>query len=264
MDIKIIAEYIRKRLENNDENEKFSIKEIAEKFGYTKYEFSRKFKKETGFSAKEFVSVLKLEKSLQKLIKEDKSVILAQLESGYESSGSFSNIFRKNTGLSPREYRKNIVKLHEIVNKYKENKESSEETYYEYMKINGKSNCTVYLKYPENYKSEMTFVGLFKTPIPSHAPVIGKAVIPEKVNNRCTFKNIPDGKYYILACSVEKNGKIFRYFDLKNCLRGKVEKQLIFPSEKEEKFEILFREAIPEDPPILINLPNLLFKVIGK
>ena len=45
MDIKIIAEYIRKRLENNDENEKFSIKEIAEKFGYTKYEFSRKFKK---------------------------------------------------------------------------------------------------------------------------------------------------------------------------------------------------------------------------
>lgn len=227
MDIKIIAEYMREKLESYDENEKFSIKEIAEKFGYTKYEFSRKFKKETGFSAKEFVSVLKLEKSLQKLIKEDKSVILAQLESGYESSGSFSNIFRKNTGLSPREYRKNIVKL-------------------------------------QNYKSEMTFVGLFKTPIPSHAPVIGKAVISKKVNNRCTFKNIPDGKYYILACSVEKNGKIFRYFDLKNCLRGKVEKQLIFPSEKEEKFEILFREAIPEDPPILINLPNLLFKVIGK
>ena len=208
MDIKIIAEYMREKLESYDENEKFSIKEIAEKFGYTKYEFSRKFKKETGFSAKEFVSVLKLEKSLQKLIKEDKSVILAQLESGYESSGSFSNIFRKNTGLSPREYRKNIVKL-------------------------------------QNYKSEMT-------------------LISKKVNNRCTFKNIPDGKYYILACSVEKNGKIFRYFDLKNCLRGKVEKQLIFPSEKEEKFEILFREAIPEDPPILINLPNLLFKVIGK
>ena len=121
MDIKIIAEYMREKLESYDENEKFSIKEIAEKFGYTKYEFSRKFKKETGFSAKEFVSVLKLEKSLQKLIKEDKSVILAQLESGYESSGSFSNIFRKNTGLSSREYRKNIEKLHEIVNKYKEN-----------------------------------------------------------------------------------------------------------------------------------------------
>lgn len=93
------------------------------------------------------------------------------------------------------------------MNKYKENKESSEETYYEYMKSNGKSTCTVYLKYPENYKSEMTFVGLFKTPIPNHAPIIGKAVIPKKVNNRCTFKNIPDGKYYILACSVEKTGK---------------------------------------------------------
>ena len=39
---------------------------------------------------------------------------------------------------------------------------------------------------------------------------------------------------------------------------------MLLLSEKEEKFEILFREAIPEDPPILINLPNLLFKVIGK
>lgn len=49
MDIKIIAEYMREKLESYDENEKFSIKEITEKFGYTKYEFSRKFKKKQDF-----------------------------------------------------------------------------------------------------------------------------------------------------------------------------------------------------------------------
>ncbi|MDO4667797.1 MAG: helix-turn-helix transcriptional regulator [Streptococcus sp.] len=264
MNIKVIAEYIRKKLENEEEMEKVSIADTAEKFGYSKYEFSRKFKKEMGFSAKEFISILKLEKSIQKLVKERKSVIFAQLESGYESSGSFSNIFKKNTGLSPKEYKKNIEKLYNILNKYKKNEELLTKTYHEYEEKENKNRCTIILTYPKNYKSDVTFVGLFRTPVPNHAPIVGKAVIPWKTGNQCTFLNVPDGSYYILACSVEKNSKIFRYFDLKDCLRGKVEEQITFPINYKEKkeFNILLREAIPEDPPILINLPNLIVKLM--
>ncbi|MDO5089780.1 MAG: helix-turn-helix transcriptional regulator [Leptotrichiaceae bacterium] len=266
MDIKIIAEYIRKKLENDYETEKISVADTAEKFGYSKYEFSRKFKKETGFSAKEFISLLKLEKSIQKLVKEHKSIIFAQMEVGYESSGSFSNIFKKNTGLSPKEYKKNIEKLYEIMKQYKENEELLQETYYEYREKENGNKCTVTLIYPENYKSDVTFIGLFRTPVPNHAPIVGKAVIPYKTGNKCIFTNIPEGSYYILACSIEKNSNIFRYFDLKKCLRGKVEEKITFPLKLGDKkeFEILLREAIPEDPPILVNLPNLVFKVIKK
>lgn len=264
MNIKVITEYIRKKLENEYETEKFSITDTAQKFGYSKYEFSRKFKRKTGFSAKEFISVLKLEKSIQKLVKENKSVILTQLESGYDSSGSFSNIFRKNTGLSPKEYKKNIEKLYETVSLYKKNEELLRETYFECLEKENENKCIITLIYPENYKSDITFVGLFRTPVPNHPPIVGKAILPCKTGNKCIFTNIPDGSYYILACSVEKNSSIFKYFDLKDCLRGKVEKKIIFPLKQNDKkeFEILLREAIPEDPPILINLPNLIFKVI--
>ena len=101
MDIKNITMYMRGNLDKN-----YRIEEIAAKFGYTRFYFSRKFKRETGFSAKEFISLLKMEKAIENLLSGQSSIILTQLDSGYESSGSFANIFKKNTGLSPKDYRK--------------------------------------------------------------------------------------------------------------------------------------------------------------
>lgn len=265
MNTKLVAEYIRSQI-NSSETGNISIADTAEKFGYTKYEFSRKFKENFGFSAREFVSVLKLEKSIEKLIEGNSSVIWAQFESGYESTGSFSNTFKKNTGLSPKKYKKSIEKLYKATVHYKNDSALLNEAYYRLAEKNCLNKCAVNLVYPEKYESDITFVGIFYKPVPNHAPVVGRAVIPARTGNKCILENIPDGSYYILACSVEKKGSILRYFDLKSCLRGKVEDKITFPldSDAENEFTIFLREAIPEDPPILINLPNLISGLIKK
>ena len=257
MDIKNVTMYMRENLDKN-----YRIEEIAAKFGHTRFYFSRKFKRETGFSAKEFISLLKMEKAIENLLSGKNSIILTQLDSGYESSGSFANIFKKNTGLSPKEYRKKVEKLYNMVIKYRENEELLQESYYEFRHTENYNSLTVNLLYPPDYRSEVTFVGLFKTPVPNHPPVVGKAVNPEKTGNICKLNNIPDGRYWLLACSIEKGSRLLKYFDLKDCLRAKIDSSIDIPIKEMNEFTLNLREAFPEDPPILINLPELVFKVV--
>ncbi|WP_174706053.1 hypothetical protein [Tetragenococcus halophilus] len=73
-----------------------------------------------------------------------------------------------------------------------------------------------------------------------------------------SFSHIPKGKYYLLACSIEKKLSPLRYFVLDDCLRGKADHLLQFPKDSAKEIDIYLREALPEDPPISINLPKLL------
>ena len=113
MKIKEISEYIRKNIEKN-----CTVEDTAKKFGYSKFEFSKKFKKETGFSAGHFLSFLKIEKALDIIINENEDIITSQIRTGYSSSGTFSNIFKKYTGISPSNYKKTIKKFYKITREY--------------------------------------------------------------------------------------------------------------------------------------------------
>lgn len=257
MDIKSVTIYMRENLDKN-----YRIGEIAEKFGYTRFYFSKKFKRETGFSAKEFISLLKMEKAIENLLSGQSSIILTQLDSGYESSGSFANIFKKNTGLSPNEYRKKVERLYNTLTEYREDEELLKESYYECDYSENSNTLTVNLLYPSGYRSEVTFVGLFRTPVPNHPPVVGKAVNPERTGNICRLTNIPNGRYWLLACSIEKDSNFLKYFNLKDCLRAKIDDSIDIPLERSREFTLRLREAIPEDPPILVNLPELVSKVV--
>ena len=84
MKIKEIAEYMRKNIEKS-----CTVEGTAREFGYSKFEFSKKFKKKTGFSASHFLSFLKIEKALEIIINENENIITAQIRTGYNSSGTF-------------------------------------------------------------------------------------------------------------------------------------------------------------------------------
>lgn len=242
-------------IKNNVFDEQLKIEHIADTFGYDKHYFSREFKKNTGYSLSEYISSLKSEKAIE-LLEQDDTIVDVQLQVGYESSGSFTNMFKKYTGSSPTQYRKEITDLHTELKSF-ENSEAKEIIFNKKL---GKSSCIVDIELPQNRSVGIVFIGLFNTPIPNHLPITGVAT---KTLTNNTLKNIPEGSYYLLACALSKNGSIMSYFNLKDSLRGRVEERITFPSDI-SCFKITLREAIPEDPPILVNIAKLLISTIKK
>lgn len=250
-----ILTYIKNHL-----SDELTIEEVADHFGYSKYHFSREFKRLTGFSAADYLSSIKIERAQQELLKQNFSVTDSSFNAGFSSLGTFSTTFAKKTGLSPREYKKQVESLYGITKEYEKNSPCSLHNYSEENDEGKNNQLSFTVHYPENYQSSITFAGLFHTPIPNHKPIVGTALTQ---TNRHTFTHIPDGYYYLLVCSIEKTLNPLRYFVLNECLRGKVEDVLHFPSSVHAHVDVRLRPPLPEDPPILINLPKLLADTIA-
>lgn len=246
-----ITAYIRKNLQSIQ-----SVQELADYWGYSSYHFSREFKRLTGFTIAQLIAALKMEMGIEKLVKENSSILGSQLHAGYLSSGTFTVSFEKQTGMTPKNYQKKLQTLYQILMAYENEPESQVFSHYEPVKSEEQaSHCCVNLNYPANSRSGITFVGLFRSPIPNHKPIVGKALIGNTV---CILDKIPPGDYYLLACSVEKNSSLKDYFILKDCLRGRIEGTVKFPTHHRKIFSLLMRPPIEQDPPILVNLPQLL------
>lgn len=245
-----IISYLRENHQDAD-----NIEKIAAHFGYSKFHFSREFKRLTGFSANQFISSLKMEKSIEFLVKENRSVLSAHLQAGFLSAGTFSSSFEKQTGMTPKQYQKQLHYLYEVLKEYEQNRSVVKSHYEPSDEIHQQSKCIVTLHFPKEYRRGVTFVGLFKQPIPNHRPIVGKAIVG---NTICILDKIPTGKFYLLSCSIEKGASLTDYFVMKDCLRAKVEEPIVFPRDNMKDFELHYRSALPHDPPITINLPKLL------
>ena len=84
---------------------KLSVSHIASLLGIHRSYFSTVFKEHTHMSPQEFLLWVRMNKA-KELLKEEKLSILGVAHSvGYEDALLFSRIFKKQTGVSPREYR---------------------------------------------------------------------------------------------------------------------------------------------------------------
>lgn len=232
-------------------NKKMTSEEIAKHFDYDKYHFSRKFKEINGFSVAEFLSSLKIEKAIIELDAE-KRIIDLQEHSGFESSGSFTNIFKKYTGSSPKEFQTEMNKMFYDMKEF-ENEDKNKPL--DYFEEKNDSYCIVNIEVPEEFEKGIIFIGLFHTLIPNHMPVSGLATKNLKENK---LKNIPSGNFYLLVCAINSTDNILSYFNLDKSLRGKEDEILSFPECSGNSYTIKLREPIPEDPPILVNVGKLL------
>lgn len=79
--------------------------ELAEKLNISYSWFRKTFKKYTGYSPAKYFQELKLRKAKQILINTSYPVKGICFMIGYTSTEHFSNLFKKNTGLTPLEYR---------------------------------------------------------------------------------------------------------------------------------------------------------------
>ena len=119
--------------------------------------------------------------------------------------------------------------------------------------------CTV--KVPGSFKG-VTFVGLFPRPIPDQKPVNGIAL--SETHKECVFSKIPDVTYNALATAIPWSLNPRDYFFCQKNLSGKANGSLEISENTFYQLHFKLRDPLPYDPPILINLPSLLFEKESK
>jgi AraC family transcriptional regulator len=85
--------------------EDFDLAQLAALVGLSKYHFHRSFKKAIGVSPSCYHTQLRMELARKLLRETNKSVVEVAFEIGYASASHFAQLFRRQTGLSPGEYR---------------------------------------------------------------------------------------------------------------------------------------------------------------
>jgi AraC-like DNA-binding protein len=84
----------------------FSLSDLAEKLNYSPVYLCSYFRKKTGITLTQYLNKLKINKACEFLRRTDKGITEIAAIFGYSSSNHFSSSFKKEKGLSPKNYRK--------------------------------------------------------------------------------------------------------------------------------------------------------------
>ncbi|AYJ79823.1 hypothetical protein AN286_06535 [Aliarcobacter cryaerophilus ATCC 43158] len=100
-DIKSSISYMKDNIDKQ-----LSILEIANNINLTEKTFYRRFKKALNISPLQYLKILKVEKSKELLISTNKSFSDITFELGYFDENSFRKLFKQETSLNPKDFRK--------------------------------------------------------------------------------------------------------------------------------------------------------------
>ena len=94
-----------KNIVNEEYSQPLSMKYIADKMYLNHIYLGQIFKKETGISLNDYINKVRINKA-KKLLKESQAMVYEIAEQvGFSDPQYFSTVFKKNTGVSPKEYR---------------------------------------------------------------------------------------------------------------------------------------------------------------
>lgn len=82
-----------------------TLEEVATHVHLNPAYFSSVFKQSTGSSFKEYLNMIRIEESKRLLANTDYTIIDIAIAAGFEDQSYFSRVFKKYTGLTPRQYR---------------------------------------------------------------------------------------------------------------------------------------------------------------
>ena len=90
---------------NTHFREELSLDDVAEFAGFSRYYFSRSFKKQTGYSFKDYLCQKRLQVAMDLLIRSNIPMREVAIESGFGSVATFNRVFREKKGCTPTQYR---------------------------------------------------------------------------------------------------------------------------------------------------------------
>ena len=92
-------------------NKRFTVQELADHVHLSRYYFTRLFKKETGHTPQEYVSIAKI--NYAKALLQTTTLTVAEIAEtlSYSSPASFTNAFKAHSGVSPSRYRSAMTHL---------------------------------------------------------------------------------------------------------------------------------------------------------
>ena len=90
---------------NNHYREELSLEDVARFAGFSRYYFSRSFKRQTGYSFKDYLCQKRLQVAMDLLIRTNRPMRDVALESGFGSVATFNRVFRESKGCTPTQYR---------------------------------------------------------------------------------------------------------------------------------------------------------------
>ena len=90
---------------NNHYREELSLEDVAKFAGFSRYYFSRSFKRQTGYSFKDYLCQKRLQVAMDLLIRTNRSMRDVAIESGFGSVATFNRVFREKKGCTPTQYR---------------------------------------------------------------------------------------------------------------------------------------------------------------
>lgn len=99
--ISAIAKYISKHF-----SEDISLEAVAKQFSISPTYLSKRFKVQTGFGFKEYLTMVRIMEASRLLTATTLSITEIASCCGFESSNYFGDAFKKSLGMSPRDYRK--------------------------------------------------------------------------------------------------------------------------------------------------------------
>jgi len=102
------VELLLKQLEQNQDTLAYpwTIKKLAQACGLGTTQFTKHCKRLTNLSPTEYLNAKRLENAKRLLLETDLNVLQISLQCGFSSSQYFATVFRRQEGITPREFRK--------------------------------------------------------------------------------------------------------------------------------------------------------------
>lgn len=235
-----------------------SLAALAERAHFSRFHLSRMLRNHLGFSFREFVAALKVQRGIDVLV-EGHEVIRSQTESGHESASSYHHSFLQHTGLAPKRYRDQLRFLASFLLRHMADRTPRTATYRCFAAEEHEQPHALTIEVTGAAPGSALFVALNPTVILKGRPTLGIALMHLA---ECVVASIPDGDYFAMVVEAPASAGVQGLFQLDQNRRQLRREPITFPLAAPTRVTLALRDLDPADPPITPNLPHLFFVAV--